>query len=163
MSIPRAQTHPMFLLYTDTMSPYPIFAFWILCDITDDVTGILCGHPRFSSIPSDQVEIETQKGTIVMVISSQIDWYATWPPRPIHDLMGCDQTLNSGQRWLWSFPNKKYIILRELMGGSSMPPAISRYMAQMSMRGRDTYSFSILFMQGKAVINDKILTISFSM
>ena len=71
--------------------------FCSLRDVTDDVTGILLGHPRFSSITSNRTGIKSRErrhchGT---ELPNQLTRYVTWPLSSIHGLKGCDLTLTS--------------------------------------------------------------------
>ena len=75
------------------LPPHVPFFFLTLCDVVDYVTGVFVGHQRFSSTTSDQIEMRVEKGTIVLALSSRINWYATWPPSSIHELRGFDLTL----------------------------------------------------------------------
>ena len=88
--------------------------FWLY--VTDDVTGILLGHKRFSSITSDRIEIcRVENSAIVGALSSRIDWDATWSPSQSMVWRGVTWPWPRSQRGLWLLPNKKYIICRGLM------------------------------------------------
>ena len=45
--------------------------FFTLCDATDDVTWVILGHQRFSSISSDQIEIYAP---LVVLVVKVPDW-----------------------------------------------------------------------------------------
>ena len=106
----QSQTHQISLSCTVIMAPYLIFAFSNLCNITDDVTGILLGHQKFfSSIISNLIAIESPErhhcspestNMQLVTLAQSIIWRGVnWPwPR--------------GQPWLWLLPNKKDIIQR---------------------------------------------------
>ena len=78
------------------MSPYLIFALFTLCDLTNDVTLVLVGRDRFSSISSDRSEMEGRKrhhcyavGLPNRLTSSLTPYLNPWPE-------GCGLTLTSG-------------------------------------------------------------------
>ena len=90
----------------------PCIFFIVFC-VTSQ--GLNSGHQRFSSIASDQIEMESRKTPLwwhwtpkttdmrLDSLAQSMTWEGlTWPWPP-------------GQSWLWPLPNKKYMIRRGLM------------------------------------------------
>ena len=62
----RTQTHQMLLPYATVCNVlFLIFAFSTLYDVTDNITGVILGQQRFSSITSDHIEKESRKAPLL--------------------------------------------------------------------------------------------------
>ena len=61
----RAQTHQIVLSYSTALSPYLIFTFFTLYDVTDGVTGVILGHKRFFFCQQLTIELrESRKAPV---------------------------------------------------------------------------------------------------